>query len=427
MLPKRMHLLVGYSFVNGTLTIHNAYRQKKDSAMARFNRTLDDKKHKKDDQNQLHKIPRPERDPTMLLGDLVGAAEIAAIEKAGELQFHVTGDTGVGTADQDAVVAAMARDINVDHPAHGAVFLLHLGDVIYGPDKSSWYANRFYRPNLPYLQPAPGFDGIILAVPGNHDGEVRDKGDKPSLNAFLENFCAEPGSNPPKADSFGVVMANQPGVYWHLEAPFVDLIGLYSNAAEDFGTLVGKNAQDTHQLEWLESMLKTIRQQRADGTRKALIFAMHHSPYGWGLADTGTGHAGSPGMLAQLDEVCAGADLWPDAVFSGHTHSYQRYVRHCTRQDGRDFHTVCFIAGTGGASSSKEPEGIGNIIDETPTSKGLAHIGVIYANGLESYGYLRVSATPQQLTVTFIRADGTHRDAFEKVTIELATQKILFA
>jgi Calcineurin-like phosphoesterase len=392
--------------------------------MARFNRTLDNKK--KDEQNQLQEIPLLGREPTMRLEDLVGDKEIAAIKKEEQICFHALGDTGVGTIHQDEVIEAMARDIKVKHPEKGAIFLLHLGDIIYGPNKSSWYANRFYRPNLSYLQPAPGFDGIILAVPGNHDGEVRDKDDAPTLNAFIENFCAEPGSNPPTADSFGVVMPNQPEVYWHLVAPFVDVIGLYSNAADDFGTLLGKHG-DTRQIDWLRETLKTIQHHRKADKRKALIFATHHSPYGWGLKDKGHGHSGSPEMLAQLDEVCAAADVWPDAVLSGHSHSYQRYVRHCTHQDGRDFHMVCLIAGTGGASSSKEPEGIGNIIEEPLTTNALKRSGVIYASGLESYGYLRVRATKHHLYLTFVRADGTHRDDFETVTIELATQKLLFA
>src|SRR5215469_17334991 len=29
------------------------------------------------------------------------------------------------------------------------------------------------------------------------------------------------------ASQFGVLMPNQPGPYWHLEAPFVDIIGLF--------------------------------------------------------------------------------------------------------------------------------------------------------------------------------------------------------
>src|SRR5690349_2281036 len=163
----------------------------------------------------------------MLLTELVSAHEVAAIEGQGQIQFQATGDTGVGLeSQQEDVAQAMSRDLNITHPERGPTFFLNLGDIIYGPHKRSLYANRFYRPNMPYLHPAPGFDGIILGIPGNHDGEVRDPTDDPSLGAFLENFCAEPNTNPPMADSFGVVMPNQPGAYWLLDAPFLDLIAL---------------------------------------------------------------------------------------------------------------------------------------------------------------------------------------------------------
>jgi hypothetical protein len=391
--------------------------------MSRFNRNVVAGSSTPSDKNQLWEVPQPKRDPQIALADLVDAAEITAIEQAGEIQFQAMGDTGVGLDSQQPEVAeALARDINVAHPEKGPIFCLNLGDIIYGPKKKSLYSNRFYRPNMPYLHPAPGFDGIILGIPGNHDGEVRDPDDSPSLTAFWENFVSDPGTNPPLAQSFGVVMPNQPGAYWHLQAPFLDLIGLYSNAAEDFG-LLGKDAADSHQQTWLEQELKAIRGQRSSQQRKALIFAMHHPPYSLGLQEHGAngGHPGSPAMQAQLDAACASAGIWPDAVLSGHSHCYQRYRRQCKAEDGQVFDIAYFVAGTGGIKTQPAPIGIGRVKVESG-APGLAKSTVTYGNGLESYGYLRISATPSRLAVTFVRTERNHRQEFETVTIDLESQ-----
>jgi hypothetical protein len=357
----------------------------------------------------------------MQLTDLVGDEEIKAIKKAGSIQFQATGDTGVGLdSNQPQVAEALARDIDVQHPADGPVFFLNLGDVIYGNGKQALYANRFYRPNMPYLQAANGFDGIILAIPGKHDGEVRDPADSPSLSAFQENFVQPLGSQPPMAQSFGVKMPNQPGVYWLLDGPFLHLIGLYSNAGEDTG-LLGADANDTHQVEWLTRTLQSIQKSRK-AERKALIFAMHHPPYARGLQQGGFGHPGNPQMQAQLDEACAEAGVWPDAVLSGHSHNYQRYQRHCTTSKA-EFDIPYFVVGTGGIALQQAPPGVGAQVDENPVPPGLKKSTVTYGNGDENFGFVRVAASAGQLTVTFVRALGNHRQVFETVTMDLASQK----
>jgi hypothetical protein len=375
--------------------------------------------------DQLFAVPKPLRDPTIGLDELVGAAEVKAITSAGAMQFQTTGDTGVGmNSAQPQVAEAMARDIDTAHPATGPIFFLNLGDVIYGNSKKGRYANDFYRPNSSYLHPAPGFDGIILAIPGNHDCEVRDPADHPSLSAFQENFCAPTAQQPPMAHSFGVKMPNQPGVYFHLDAPFLDLIGLDSNAAEDFGIL-GMDHTDTHQSTWLENTLKAVQAARAGkkGIRKALVFAMHHPPYARGLQESGFGHAGSPQMQTQLDTACAAAGIWPDAVLSGHSHNYQRYKRLCRTAKGQEFDIAYFVVGTGGISLQDAPAPVGSSKDEKPAPPGLAQSSVVYGNGDKSFGFARVAASASQLQVSFVRAEGNHRQVFEIVTIDLATQK----
>jgi hypothetical protein len=45
------------------------------------------------------------------------------------------------------------------------------------------YYSQFYGPYLYYSPP-------ILAIPGNHDGDVDPNHPQPSLAAFAENFCS---------------------------------------------------------------------------------------------------------------------------------------------------------------------------------------------------------------------------------------------
>jgi len=381
--------------------------------------------HKKDD-SKLWPVPKPARNPTMTFADIVGAGEIATIKKKGSIQFHAVGDTGTGTAPQEHVVEAMARDIVPAKPADGAVFLLNLGDILYGPGKSDHYAGKFYRPNMPYLHPAANFEGIIFAIPGNHDGEVRSSADSPTLKAYRENFCAPPGKTPPMAASFNVSMPHQPGPYWYLDAPFLDLIGLYTNSGENIATL-GADAKDTHQAVWFQKTLKALAQARKNGNRKALVIATHHAPYAGGLHPHNHGHEhpSVPELQNQLDTAFAAAGIWPDAVISGHTHTYQQYMRYCKGTNGRDFVIPYFVAGTGGMPMQTLPTGIGsNSIQEKPL--GLASAQVVYKNGLASHGYLRITASEKHLTTTFVPTIEDHRSAFETVTIELATQKQVF-
>jgi 3',5'-cyclic AMP phosphodiesterase CpdA len=100
----------------------------------------------------------------------------------------------------------------------------------------------------------------------------------PSLNAFLANFCATATTVPPQAANSGIYRETmtQPGVYWMLDAPFVRIIGLYSNRLENPGFLEGDGGQDTSQLDWLEATLKSIA---ANKSKKALVIATHHPPY----------------------------------------------------------------------------------------------------------------------------------------------------
>jgi predicted phosphodiesterase len=337
----------------------------------------------------------------MDLATFFGAAPIAKITASGQIIFHFMGDSGVGTIEQENVAEAMARDI--DDAAHelGPSFMVHAGDVIYGPNKNATYADRFYRMYDHYSR-------LIFAVPGNHDGEIFPTTDPTTLAAFKTNFCAPTGSQPPMAKQFGVLMPTQPGPYWHLRAPFVDIIGLYSNADENFGVI--SNAKvGTQQKTWLQARLKAVAAARSGATRSALVLVVHHPPYARGFQTSGYGHPGNPEMLQDIDDCCAAAGVVPDAVLAGHTHSYQHYVRTQTFK-GQKKSIPYLIVGTGGIGLQRIP---------APTNVTNATGDVLYFSAFKDYGYLTVTASAAQLKMEFVAIVATHREVREQITVPL--------
>jgi len=363
--------------------------------------------------DNTYKFTPTSGDGVMTLVDIVGAKAAAEIEKTDQLQFHAVGDTGRGphSAQQD-VAEAMTRDVNPNKHQNSPVFLMHLGDVIYGDGKEDLYDDEFYRPYADY-------PNKVIAIPGNHDGEEGLTMDKISLKAFEDNFCAPAGTEPPFAKTFNCEMVKQPGVYWMLETKLLNLIGLYSNAAEDFGTLGDANHLGMHQLDWLEKTLKNVAKKRAKGTRKGLILAMHHPPYSRGLSTQGFGHGSSLDMLNQLDKACNAAGILPDAVLSGHAHNYQRYSRRTT-VNGKVKDIPYIVIGTGGFGMQPAPSGIGHSEGDVTYVNGSPPKGLVQSNQPHTgYGYLTSKVRKKSIEFTFIIVQGNHRQPFETVTIPL--------
>src|ERR1035441_7550204 len=331
----------------------------------------------------------PAGDCIMDLQTFFGAPAIQRVVNSGQIIFHAVGDTGVGTLEQESVAQALAGDINNVNHELGPSFMVHLGDVIYGPNKDANYADRFYRIYDHY-------DRLIFAVPGNHDGEVFPSTDPNTLAAFTENFCAPAGTQPPMAGQFGMLIPTQPAPYWHLQAPFIDIIGLYSNAAEDLG-IISNPIVGGAQKQWLQARLTAIAKARTAANRKALVIAVHHPPYARGLQATGAGHPGSPQMLQDIDDCCAQAGILTDAVLAGHTHSAQRYMR--TQKLKATTWTIPYlIAGTGGISVQPIP---------APTGVRNAAGDVLFASAFKEYGYLTATVSATRLTLVFTAVNGS--------------------
>src|SRR5262249_1473398 len=149
----------------------------------------------------------------------------------------------------------------------------------------------------PYMH----YPGKIIAIPGNHDGDVDSK-----MVDFQKYFCANSQTVPPIANTILRQTMTQPGVFWFLDAPFVQIVGLYSNTAENPGFISGPQIGQK-QKDWLVATLKVIKKTRDAGTRKALLMATHHPPFSAG------GHSGSAQMLQDIDDACNQAKIMPDA------------------------------------------------------------------------------------------------------------------
>jgi hypothetical protein len=358
-------------------------------------------------------VPQPRgkaAEPVLTLEQVfgsAGAARMQAITAAGQIVFHSVGDTGSpkGPTTQNLVSDKMLADFNEANAADVPTFFYHLGDVVYYFGEATYYYDQFYEPFRDY--PAP-----IIAIPGNHDGVVYSTDPETTLEAFLRNFCAAAPEQSPDAGGLLRTAMIQPGVYYTLEAPFVRILGVYSNVLEDPGVISDQNGTyknlDQRQVAFLTAALERVKSDKFAG---AVILAVHHPPF-----TGGTSHGGSPAMLADMDKACTAAGVWPHAVFAGHAHNYQRY----TRTVSGGLNVPYIVAGCGGHSPLSSMRGTFRTpykIDSTLT--------------LESYddtdfGYLRVIVNAETLRIEFHpqRDGGTTKTPDDVVTVTLATHAL---
>jgi hypothetical protein len=273
------------------------------------------------DSSQLEPIPMPSPAGPMTLESVVGATFLAPIEAQKKISFHAVGDTGASTAgalqSEDSVSAAMAHDLQED-AALAPAFFFHLGDVVYFFGEGSNYYAQFFQPFQKYDRP-------IVAIPGNHDAVVNPSAAAPTLAGFMRNFCAPAAGQSPDSGSIIRSTMTQPGVYFTLDAPFVSIIGLYTNVLEGPGVISSQGGTyptlNDDQLTWLQAELTRLRPLRESGQR-AVILACHHPP-----ASAELTHGAASGFVHDLDNSFTASNLYPDAVLSGHAHLYQRFTR----------------------------------------------------------------------------------------------------
>ena len=195
--------------------------------------------------------------------------------------------------------------------------------------------------------------------------------------------------------------------FWLLNTPFADIVGLYSNAAENPGFLSGA-AIGTKQTDWLGQTLSKIAAGRKSGIRKALFLAVHHPPF------SGGGHSSSSDMLAEIDRTCQASGIMPDVVLAAHSHDYQAYTRYITFQ-GKSMEIPFLVVGGGGRGLSPTvPKATGTKTGDHSLDKSL-----------KGYGYLQVAVTSSKVTLTFNQvSSGGKTTQFDQVEVDLATNKV---
>jgi hypothetical protein len=370
------------------------------------------KKHKED----VQKVPPPRVSPPRLdLADVLGEDFLRPIVAAQRLSFHAVGDTGAAKVSRSQKMATAIRheagvaDLMAEEVEKGGeeapAFFFHLGDIVYNFGEGQYYYDQFYEPFRNYDRP-------IFALAGNHDGMVfgssPDTPSVESLTAYWRNFCAEqPG---PAEDAGGLMRStmNQPGVYFTLDAPFVSIVGLYTNVLDGPGVL---SSQEDHypevgeeQLEFLKDELKRLRPEREAGDR-AVIVACHHPP-----ASVGE-HPGSEGLEKDLDSAFKASGLLPDAVLSGHAHLYQRFTR---KVNGREIPYV--VAGAGGFSETPP---------RTKVEKGATDGEYTLAvDPIVHFGFLTITVEMKTKRLTIAYRPSNQGIEGDSVTVDLEAGKL---
>jgi 3',5'-cyclic AMP phosphodiesterase CpdA len=331
----------------------------------------------------------------MNLQDVVGAAFLAPVIGGNKISFHAVGDSGAsstGSIRTEAPVAdSMVADLHKptsDAPA----FFFHLGDVIYNFGEAQFYYDQFYEPFRDYDRP-------IFAIPGNHDGAVMytnggPNPDFPTLQGFMANFCAAAATPPPNAGGLARTAMTQPGVYFTLDAPFVSIIGLYTNVLEGPGVISDQGGAypiltGDGQFNWLVSELKRLAPRRA-ALERAVILACHHPPVSADLT-----HGGSTGLGQDLDRAFAAGGLWPDAILAGHAHIYQRFSRNVQNRQ------IPYIVAGSGGHNARVPTG-----EQTGEAPKTWNDYTLEVGPTAQYGYLTLTVdmrdpTARTLTIAF--------------------------
>jgi hypothetical protein len=380
------------------------------------------------------RAPGGEVEPILRLAEALGDKGpqiVQQITKASQIVFHALGDTGNtrSAMAENSVTDKLVSDFDNEAPQATPSFAYILGDVVYSFGEDKYYYDQFYDPYRDY--PAP-----IFAIAGNHDGMVAPNSNTPTLKAFLENFCTagQPSHRTSEAGNLVRTAGIQPGVYFTLEAPFVRIIGLYSNSLEDPGIIssqkyLGPRAKKYpnlgyEQIDFLEAALSRAKKDKPG----AVIIAVHHPPYvaiDPSKKQTAGKHGNSPEMLVDIDRVCTQVKFWPNAVLSGHAHNYQRFTRY---DGGRE--TPYVLCGNGGhAHNSLTKKGLPTL--RTPSEEPALSNGtdkVVFENyDDQDYGYLRIIVDTAQLRIEYHPAsDGARmKTPDDSVTVDLKSQTLV--
>jgi hypothetical protein len=391
---------------------------------------------------------RAEDGKYMSLGEAYGVHGdeiIKDVKAAGKIIFHMVGDTGVTTAGKKyknelSVADQITQDTVTSDKNNRPTFAYHLGDVVYDFGEKQYYYDQFYEPYRNYPLP-------VFAIAGNHDSFITPgtaAADTP-LKTFERNFCSKGIVITPEARSLHRTAMTQPGVYFTLDAPFVRIIGLFSNALEDPGVISSQKDQakkwpnvPDFQLSYLEAQLEQIVKEKYKG---AVLIAVHHPPFAYAPPPDGSGkggtHGGSPDVLRQIDAICKKAGTYPHAFLSGHAHNYQRFTRQIEFK-GKEYDVPFIVCGDGGHNVNPLVTGSkGHPAVEPNPGTSVKYLEVkpaVDAKELliekyedHNYGYLRVTVDDKLLRIGFhqVGVNSLAQSRFDFVTVDLESHQMV--
>jgi hypothetical protein len=378
-----------------------------------------------------------------------GPDVIGIINNSKQIVFHAIGDSGATSAGKKyghelSVADHVTNDCRTSAQPNRPAFLFHLGDVVYDFGEPEYYYDQFYEPFRNY--PAP-----IFAIPGNHDSFLvpGTPTAKQALTTFMRQFCATAPAITTEAKSLHRTAMTQPGVYFALDAPFVRIIGLFSNALEDPGvisseTINGKKTWPTlpdYQLDFLTAQLEQIAAEKYEG---AVIIAVHHPPFSYSPPRAGTAaasvkktsgaggdHGKSTDMLRQIDTICAAQGVYPHAFISGHAHNYQRYTR-TVRFQSKNYSVPFIVCGDGGYNvtalakadkgSPAQPPADGTDVSYLDVRPAVQASKLILGHSdTAHYGYLRITVDAQKLVIGFYTVPNSPTPTIAAALIETVT------
>lgn len=264
-------------------------------------------------------LPKPtgDRPYRMDLSSVLSDAQMNTIRSKGEITFNMVGDTGGVLFPLPQRILTTKLEQELPHSS----FLYILGDVTYYTGDIDKYYAQFYAPFEHFTAP-------IFSIPGNHDGTTKfllSTTGEASLTAWMRTFCAKEPVILPEAGDVRRDAMTQPNCYFTLLTPYATIIGLYSNVP-DGGYF------DKDQYDWF------VGELRDASANKAIIVTVHHSPY-----SLDTTHGGSAVVRDFIDKASVEAKRSPSAIFSGHTHNYQRFTKYANLRQ-----TPYVVVGTGG-------------------------------------------------------------------------------
>jgi predicted phosphohydrolase len=210
---------------------------------------------------------------------------------------------------------------------------------------------------------------VTHPAPGNHDYTVTDAANYRTY--WGDSAC---GGTNNYAYAFDVAVGTATWRIYSLNTNY--------DAAGSIGLT---DAEQTAQLSWLTTDL-------AANTGKSIIAIWHHPRFNQGTAGDNT-HDASPLWNALRD---ANADI----VFSGHTHSYQRFPKYSKTGTADAGGIRQFVVGTGGSGLMDLT--ISRVEASSPASGSTENQSTSLW-----FGYLRLYLTPTGYSWQFVSQDGT--------------------